>query len=371
MRAEGAGLRRRCAPANRALGPELAEQLTAGRAREFLGIAERARGQHDAELVTAQACDQRSGVGGGDRAECVRNPAQQRVPDGMAVAIVDLLEAIDVADQQRRGRVRGSELAQALVQPAAIGQSREGILVGELRDLAEQLGSADRHRHLRGDRLQQPDVVGSESAAACSGSPQLAPHHGLVHDRHRQLAFLAELSQHPCARRVGVGSIDGGDMDLSSPEQLGDRTVLGQRILLIVWPAQLARPELADVDERSQHTALTLPAADREGGRIQRRERLAGDRLQRRVQAVSAQHRLRNAQYGSQRTWIVTRRRLEQIEHGGLGHAAAVGDRRCGGQPLAADDARRGSLGAKAHGACIGAKQRPLDEQPIKHLIPR
>ena len=229
------------APADRALRTELAQELTAGRTGELLGVGERAPREHDAELVPAEPRHQRPGVGGGDRAQGVRDTPEERVAGRMAIAIVHLLQAIDVADQQRRRHVLAAQLAKALIQPAAIRQPRERILVGELRDLAEELGTPDRHRHLRGDGLQQPDVVGSEAAAAGAGCPELAPHHGLVHDRHRQLALLAQLPQQLGGRRVGVWSVDGIHVHLSLPEKLRHLAVLSQGVALVVWPALLAR----------------------------------------------------------------------------------------------------------------------------------
>ena len=82
-----------------------------------------------------------------------------------------LLQAIEVADQQRGLALAVPQFAQALIESSSIGESGEGILVGVPRDLAEELGLADSHRYLGGDCLQQFYVIGTEAPAVRAAGP--------------------------------------------------------------------------------------------------------------------------------------------------------------------------------------------------------
>ena len=104
------------APADRNIVTELASNLAAGGVGETLRLGERGGGQHDAELVATQACDQRRPEGRGDVAEDIRHAAQQRIPGGVALPVVDLLQAIEVADQQRGMALALPQSAQALIE---------------------------------------------------------------------------------------------------------------------------------------------------------------------------------------------------------------------------------------------------------------
>ena len=194
-------------------------------------------------------------------------------------------------------------------------------MVGVPRDLAEELGLADSHRYLGGDCLQQSYVIGTEAPAVSAAGPQLAPHHPLVHHRHRQLAVLVQPAKQRLVGGVNVVIVEGVDVRESLPEQVGDIPVVGERVLLICGPALFAWPQVTDIDHGVQHAALAFPAADGKRGRVQRCQGLLGDYLECVVETVGSQHGLGHLQHRTQCPHVIARHGVKQV--GGHGLLAA------------------------------------------------
>ena len=102
----------------------------------------------------------------------------------MPVTVVDVLEAIEITDQQRRKVFVPIDLGEPLVECAAVGQVGEGILVGVSPDRGEQFPAADGDRSVGRDRLQQLNIVMAEAPARDAGGPDLPPHGVVEHHRH-------------------------------------------------------------------------------------------------------------------------------------------------------------------------------------------
>ena len=103
-----------------------------------LGVLERGLGEDHAELVAAEPADD-VGVAQA-RAQQGRDRAEQLVAGGVAVAVVDVGEVVDVERQQRGGvavalRVADDPL-ELLAEAPAVVQARERVVVGEPAQLA-------------------------------------------------------------------------------------------------------------------------------------------------------------------------------------------------------------------------------------------
>ena len=92
------------------------------------------RGQEHHELIATEPRDAVHGAHGDQ--EPFGDLAQDRVAGGMAVRVVDLLEAVEV-DEDQAGRLpralgQGQGLGEAIDQQVAVGESRQGIVSGLL-----------------------------------------------------------------------------------------------------------------------------------------------------------------------------------------------------------------------------------------------
>ena len=105
---------------------------------------------------------------------------EQFVAGGVAEGIVDFLEAVEVEQQQRRGRPRpaapGQHIVDLAVEQGAVGEAGEGIVIGELFQLL-----------LRG--LALGDVL--NGAAEARGQALLVPQHLACHDKIADRAIAA------------------------------------------------------------------------------------------------------------------------------------------------------------------------------------
>ena len=89
----------------------------------------RGAGEQSGELVAAEPGDQ---VGAGERGEPLRDADQHLVPGGVPVAVVDLLEVVQV-EHDRDERLAGRVGEQGGGQPeegAAVGQPGERVVAG-------------------------------------------------------------------------------------------------------------------------------------------------------------------------------------------------------------------------------------------------
>ena len=147
-------------------------------------------GLHDDELVAPRA----RRVAHADRAapQALRNLLQQQVAGTMAVAVIDLLEAVEVDEQHRQGMAgalrRGQRPGQAVMQHGPVRQAGQRVVVRQEADLL--LG-----RQARADVAQRRHPGG---AAGIGDRP--GPH------LHRQ-----------------VGAIPGGDGGLAGIRPRGQR----------------------------------------------------------------------------------------------------------------------------------------------------
>ena len=111
-----------------------------------LGLA-RARHQ-DAELVAADAADERARYRRGLLGERRRRAADRLVAGLVALVVVDVLEVVEVEHREREvvafaPRLEVREL-EALVERAPVREAGQAVAARELRDLREDLGAADR-----------------------------------------------------------------------------------------------------------------------------------------------------------------------------------------------------------------------------------
>ena len=211
--------------------------------------------------------------------------------------VVDRLELVDVAKQHRQcalALTRAADRAlEALLHRAPVGQTGERVLVGEPRHAREQLGPADGHGQLSGHGLEEAHVLTPKARlAGRGGRVDLAPGVTLDHDRHADLRLLAEPSQARGVPRVDTGVVDGVEVGDAVAQQPIAGAILAQQVDLLVRVAVLAGAEVADVDDRAQHSALALPAAHRERRGVQRGAGLLGHG-----------HRLRGSRPGDGLAW--------------------------------------------------------------------
>ena len=121
-------------------------------------------------------------------AEALGDGHQQLVPHGMAMAVIDGLEVVqvEVAHRQVGAVVPGTLqfLAQALTQQGAIGQAGERILVGQLTQLLvdqpafEPLGEAAHHDREHGHLLVAPAAAAPDVVEAREPFQPPPPHQG-------------------------------------------------------------------------------------------------------------------------------------------------------------------------------------------------
>ena len=93
---------------------------------------------------------------------------QQRVAGGMPLVVVDELEAVDVAHDEGHvlavDRRAAEDVAQALLQDAAVAEPGERIAECELLELGDALGLGDRRRDVGRDQSKRREVVMVEDA---------------------------------------------------------------------------------------------------------------------------------------------------------------------------------------------------------------
>ena len=248
-------------------------------------------GEHDGELVAGDprhACPRQRRRRLHER---LADAAQGAVAGMVAALVVDALELVDVADQQRQRlaalaprRQRGRQL---LVQRAPVGQPGQLVLVRQPRHAREHLAARDHAAELAGDRLQEAHVATGEARRpGRGGGPDLAPDLALDHDRDADVRLLAEALQQRHGARVGLGVVHGVEVRLRGAQQPVDARMGVQAVGLVVGPALLPGAELADVDQRAHHRQLALPAADRQRRGAHRRARGLRGALEQLVEAA-------------------------------------------------------------------------------------
>ena len=118
-------------------------------------------GQQDGELVAAEARD--GCLGRHALAQAVRDDEQQPIADLVAERVVDLFEAVEVEQQDRRHRVRVREhRIDPVGQVHSVRQSGQRVMCRVVAEPLDKTGALDRHREVPGQRLQQGEVVGGE-----------------------------------------------------------------------------------------------------------------------------------------------------------------------------------------------------------------
>ena len=164
--------------------------------------------EHDAELVAA---DPRGQPAAAELLEHAADRAQRGVPGGMAGGVVELLEAVHVAEQEREAGAAGApeRRVEALLEGAAVGQPRQRVAIGGLDEAGEELGAAERQRELGADRLHELDVDRRDARGVGRvGDVHLAPRLTLVDDRGRRAGGLAEVAQELALGGVGVRVVE-------------------------------------------------------------------------------------------------------------------------------------------------------------------
>ena len=109
----------------------------------------------DPELVAAEPDDERARERLGRRAQRARHRLERPVAAVVAAEVVELLEVVDVAQQQRDLVVLRDVLErepQPLLERAPVREPREAVLERELGHAPEQLGAADAGGDLARDR---------------------------------------------------------------------------------------------------------------------------------------------------------------------------------------------------------------------------
>ena len=89
---------------------------------------------HDRELVAADAGDRIHFPNAGAQSGC--HLLQHEIAGGMAQGIVDVLEAVQVQEQQRRHVAPAADAGDRLIEPLeeqdTVGQPRQGVVHGEI-----------------------------------------------------------------------------------------------------------------------------------------------------------------------------------------------------------------------------------------------
>ena len=114
-----------------------AVERSRSRSQHLLRVARRRPGQHERELVAAEAADR---VHRPQRlAQQLDQPHEHGVAGGVALAVVDRLEVVEVEHGERerpaRARRLGQLRLQALVEPAAVERAGERVDAREQREL--------------------------------------------------------------------------------------------------------------------------------------------------------------------------------------------------------------------------------------------
>jgi hypothetical protein len=206
--------------------------------RELLQLAGRPRAlDHHDELVAADAPQQV--LRAQDRAQPLRHLAQQRVTGGVAEAVVDDLEAVEVAEQHADGALRVvlEHARQPLAGEEAVGRTGQAVvqrLVGQL-----ELGLA-----ASGDVLQLHHRPAGSRAGGHGGGGDAHPHLLAVDAAHEAVERLR-----PCARRAGqapalrggrAGAVDdaadaeAGELVLAQAEHAAQRGVHHEEVAVLV-----------------------------------------------------------------------------------------------------------------------------------------
>jgi hypothetical protein len=334
---------------------------------------------HDAELVAAQAAGERAGERGGRGSERAARGGERAVARVVTVPVVDVLEPVEVAEEQRElapGRQRTRHrLLQPVVERAAVRQARQRILVGERLQAREQLRPPDRRRHLRAQRLGEAHVRRGERRRPDGGVRlQHAPHATVDPDRAGERRAAPDLLQERAllVRQPGLVERDHVRFPVldEHPVQRGERPRLQRRALL------LARVQLAGVGERAHAVVLGLPAADRDAGGTQHLAGLVADRVEHLVEPVRAGHGARDgdqrAQLGLQRPVGPHPRKLRLVPCAGIRaldhrHAAAVEHPQQRGDGRGAELRAGVALDLRAR---LRGRQRPPVGAVGRHRVP-
>ncbi len=130
----------------------------------------------------------------------LREQAQHAIAFQVAEAVVDLLEAVHIADHddQRCGVALAARQFAVQLQEQRSGVGQSGQVVGDRRTLGLLVlqGILDGQRHLRADRQQDAQVIGSEGVGFRVIKRQHADHAGQPFQRNRQRrAQRAELGR--------------------------------------------------------------------------------------------------------------------------------------------------------------------------------
>ncbi len=252
-------------------------------------------GEQDAELVTAEP-EGEGTLDVGDRvAQTVGDRDEGLVTGVVAEAVVDLLHAVDVEDEERHRTAgdlgsfeRGLE---PLVEGAAVGEAGEGVFEGQPLEPCHVLGVTDCGRDVERRGLQELGVVGAERrVAGRRRGPQLTPHLPVHHDRHAELGAAPAFTEPFGDRGHLVRVVDARPVRLTLQQQGLDRGELVERVLLVGREPDLALGEHSDVHEDLQRASIELCSGDRDRGRTERRPGLFGGHLERLRQVVGRRH---------------------------------------------------------------------------------
>ena len=301
----------------------------------------------NAELVAAEPAREaaRERLGGlGQRAPGV---LQGAVAGVMAEVVVDVLEPVEVAEQQREvaagHQPARDRLLEALVEPAPVGQPRERVLVGERLEPREQLRAADRRRHLGAQRLGEAHVRGGEGRRAERRvGLEHAPDAVGEADRRRERRAAADPLEEVAFLGRQVDVLERDHVGLAALHE--DAVERRQRPRLLLRALLLAGVELAGVGERAHAVVLGLPAADRDPRGAQHLACLLADRVEHLLEPVRAGDRARD---GDQRAQLGLERPIGA-------HARQRGSRRdrlrrgLAGRPLAVEHANQRGDGRRA-----------------------
>src|SRR5581483_12249068 len=128
---------------------------------EALGVLERRLGEDDRELVAADAAGD---VGAADdRAQALRDLAEDGVAAQVADLLVDRLEVVEVEEDERETAVVAVGplhlLGERLVEVAAVVETRQRIAHRQLVELPELARVLDRPRGLSGELLEHGEIL--------------------------------------------------------------------------------------------------------------------------------------------------------------------------------------------------------------------
>jgi len=172
--------------------------------RRLLGGGVLAQGD---ELVTADA---RDGVAGAQRAaQPPRQGEQQLVADGVAQAVVDELEVVDVDEEHRRARATAPRPrdppVEALEQQRAVGQPGQRVVQCLVADLLLRAPPRDGLGEHVGDRLQEAELLLGEAARQVAVGAEHAERLRPRPDDHAHAAGHAVLGEQRAGREALLG----------------------------------------------------------------------------------------------------------------------------------------------------------------------